>query len=74
MTAKTRIWMKLVVFLCLMLAGTAGATAYTLTVSTNGSGSVNRNPSNSSLSFGSHRDRHSHAQHWAGIFQAGPAM
>jgi hypothetical protein len=52
MTAKTWIWMKLVVFLCLMLAGTAGATTYTLTVNTNGSGTVNRNPSNSSYPSG----------------------
>ena len=52
MTSKAMNWAVSLVLLCLLLAGTAGATSYTLTVNTNGSGTVNRNPSNSTYPSG----------------------
>src|ERR1700687_5791998 len=52
MASKTMNWAAPFVLLWLLLTDSAGATSYTLTVNTNGSGTVIRNPSNSTYPSG----------------------
>jgi hypothetical protein len=46
-TKASELGVKLSLFLCLLMTSTAGATSYTLTVSAQGSGTVTKNPTNS---------------------------